>query len=104
MGEDSPVANPEGPRFALDGQRRSRWDEVMHSAEPSVGLPIILILFIGLIALVYFGLWIWSLIHCVQNRYLNDNNRLIGILLIILLGLIGSLVYLFLPRESEPQR
>ena len=61
----------------------------------------------GLFILVGIGsvvLWIWSLIHCIQNRYLTDNNRLIGILLIVLLGLLGSLVYLCLPKEVEPQR
>ncbi|MEM1085556.1 MAG: PLDc N-terminal domain-containing protein [Verrucomicrobiota bacterium] len=58
----------------------------------------------GLIGLVVFGLWLWSLIHCIQNRYLSDSNRLIGILMIVLLGIIGSLVYLFLPKEAEPQR
>jgi hypothetical protein len=68
------------------------------------GAPIIVIIIFSLIALVGFGLWLWSLIHCIQNRYLSDNNRLIGILLIVLLGLIGSLVYLFLPKETEPQR
>jgi|GEM_PF-6580451 len=62
-------------------------------------LPIVL-----LFGVAVFGLWLWSLIHCVQNRYLNDNNRLIGILLIVLLGLLGSLVYLFLPRENQAQR
>ncbi len=67
-------------------------------------VPILFALFAGLVGLALLGLWIWSLIHCVKNRYLNDSNRLIGILLIVLLGLIGSLVYLFLPRETEPQR
>lgn len=57
-----------------------------------------------LIGLAVTAVWIWSLIHCVQNRYLNDNNRLIGILLIVLLGILGSLVYVFLPRESQAQR
>ncbi len=76
----------------------------METVDPSVGLPIFFILFGILIGLATLGLWIWSLIHCIRNRYLSDNNRLIGILLIILLGLIGSLVYLFLPREREPQR
>lgn len=68
------------------------------------GAPIILVLLLVLVGLVGFGLWLWSLIHCIQNRYLSDTNRLIGILLIVLLGLIGSLVYLFLPRESTAQR
>ena len=58
----------------------------------------------GILCIGFLVLWIWSLIHCIQNRYLSDNNRLIGIILIVILGIIGSLVYLFLPRESEPQR
>ena len=68
------------------------------------GAPIIVILVFGLISLVGVGVWLWSLVHCIRNRYLSDNNRLIGIVLICLLGLIGSLVYLFLPKEAEPQR
>jgi hypothetical protein len=66
--------------------------------------PALFILLALLVGVAVFALWLWSLIHCVQNRYLNDNNRLIGILLIVVLGIIGSLVYLFLPRETEPQR
>lgn len=66
--------------------------------------PIIFVIIMLLVGLVGFGLWVWSLVHCIQNRYLSDNNRLVGILLIVLLGLIGSLVYLFLPKEAEAQR
>ena len=69
-------------------------------SETSIGLFGILAVFgIG-----FLVLWIWSLIHCIQNRFLSDNNRLIGIIVIVILGIIGSLVYLFLPRESEAQR
>ncbi|MFC7336322.1 hypothetical protein ACFQY0_03965 [Haloferula chungangensis] len=68
------------------------------------GAPIIVVLIFGLIGLVGVGLWLWSLIHCIQNRYLTDSNRMIGVILICVLSLLGSLVYLFLPRESEPQR
>ena len=62
---------------------------------------IILIFFIGVILLLTFGLWIWSLIHCIRNQRLSDSNRTIGIVLIAILGLIGSFIYLFLPREPE---
>jgi hypothetical protein len=58
----------------------------------------------ALFGIVYFALWLWSLIHCIQNRYLSDNNRLIGIILIVVLGIVGSIVYLFLPREPQAQR
>jgi hypothetical protein len=69
--------------------------------DSSVAFPLILLFLIAL-GVAYVALWIWSLIHCVQNKQLSDNNRLIGILLIVLLGLLGSLVYLFLPRDQEP--
>jgi ABC-type transport system involved in cytochrome c biogenesis permease subunit len=59
---------------------------------------------LAVFGIAFLVLWIWSLIHCIQNRYLSDNTRLIGIILIVILGVIGSLVYLFLPRESEVQR
>ena len=73
--------------------------------EVQVSGPSIAVMFVfGLIVLAYLGLWLWSLIHCIQNRYLSDSNRLIGIVLICLLGLIGSIVYLFLPKETEAQR
>ncbi|MCH7227347.1 hypothetical protein [Haloferula sp. A504] len=60
---------------------------------------IIIFLMLGLV-----GLWVWSLIHCIRNRMLSDSNRIIGIVLIVVLGVIGSAVYLALPRENEPQR
>lgn len=67
----------------------------------SIGLPelIVIALVLGI-----FGLWIWSLIHCITNRFLSDTNRIIGIVLIVVLGILGSLIYLFLPKEREPQR
>ena len=54
-----------------------------------------------LLILATFGLWIWSLIHCIRNQKLTDTNRIIGITLIVLLSLIGSFIYLFLPREES---
>jgi hypothetical protein len=48
-----------------------------------------------------FGLWVWSLIHCITNKRLSDSNRTIGIIMIVFLGLLGSLVYLFLPRDGK---
>lgn len=56
-------------------------------------------LFLILIVLVILGLWLWSLIHCIMNKRLSDTNRIIGIVLIAILGILGSIVYLFLPRE-----
>jgi hypothetical protein len=45
-------------------------------------------------------LWLWSLIHCVQNKKMTDHNRLIAVLLIVFLSLLGSLIYLFMKDGS----
>ncbi len=46
-------------------------------------------------------LWLWSLIHCISNNRLSDTNRVIGIVLIVTLGFLGSILYLFLPRQAH---
>jgi hypothetical protein len=61
-------------------------------------------IFIFVIGAVSLGLWIWSIVHCMKNKQLSDANRIIGIVLIVILGLIGSLVYLFLPRDRKTVR
>lgn len=69
----------------------------------SFALPLFAV-FLALIGIMCFGLWLWSLIHCVGNRRLSDTNRIIGIILIVSLSLLGSLIYLFLPRDQPPPR
>lgn len=56
-------------------------------------------LVVALFGLVAVVLWLWSLVHCIRNKGLSDNMRLIGVLLIVFLGLLGSLIYLVLPRN-----
>jgi len=73
----------------------------MMESGAEIAFPLLFLVLIA-IGIASFVVWIWSLIHCVKNQQLSENNRLIGILLIVLLGLIGSLVYLFLPRDQVP--
>jgi len=63
----------------------------------------ILIIF-GLLVLAVIGLWLWSLIHCINNRRLSDSNRTLGIILIVILGIIGTLIYLGLLRQAPSTR
>jgi len=73
----------------------------MNPVSSNVGIPelIMIITVIGMVLCV-IGLWIWSLIHCIKNTRLSDTNRIIGIVLIVVLGIFGSFIYLFLPRDS----
>ncbi|MCK4543042.1 MAG: PLDc N-terminal domain-containing protein [Spirochaetales bacterium] len=57
-----------------------------------------------LVMFLLFFPWIWSLIHCIRNPRLSYNMRIIGVIIIVVLGIIGSIIYLFLPRDYNPAR
>ena len=46
-------------------------------------------------------LWIWTIIDCITKEPSEGNDKLIWILLIILTGLIGSLIYLIVRRPKR---
>ena len=54
-----------------------------------------------LVLLVIPAVWVYSLVHCIRNKKLSDTNRIIGILLIVLLPILGSINYIFIPREKD---
>ncbi len=49
-----------------------------------------------LISLIGLVLLIWAVVDCVKNETDENNNRLIWILIIILLGWLGALIYYFI--------
>lgn len=65
-------------------------------AQEMVVICLILVLNLG-------GLFamIWGIIHAVKNPTLTENERLIAILLCVLLGLIGALIYYFALRNGS---
>lgn len=44
---------------------------------------------------------IWALVHCCLNKDLSDEERVTGILMIVLLGIIGATLYFFLARSRR---
>jgi hypothetical protein len=61
----------------------------------------LIILVVGL-----FVLWLWMLIDCLKRpddtfAYGGNNAKLIWILVIILTGLIGALIYYFLVKKTS---
>ena len=64
-----------------------------------------LTLFIMIFTMVMFALavllivfWIWMIIDCAQRKFKQENDKIIWILVIVLLGLIGALVYYFVVK------
>ncbi|WP_145313567.1 PLDc N-terminal domain-containing protein [Gimesia fumaroli] len=46
-------------------------------------------------------MWIWMLVDCLKNEPSEGNDKVIWVLLMVFLGIIGSLLYYFIRR---PQR
>lgn len=63
---------------------------------PGIQEIIVIGVILGLLAV-----QIWAIVHCIKNPNLSDTNRIIGVVLIAVLGVIGALIYLFIPRESS---
>ncbi len=66
--------------------------------------PIVFILIIlGIFAFILLSLvmWIWMLVDCLKYEPSEGNEKVIWILLMVFLGIIGSLLYYFIRR---PQR
>lgn len=59
-------------------------------------MELIVLMFTGLVLLIGlagFALWIFSLIHTIQNERLDSTMKLVWVLLIVFLSPIGSILY-----------
>ena len=75
----------------------------MESTAPAISviIPILVMFFMGSIALAFFAFWIWMLIDCAKNEPDEGNNKLIWILIIVFTQLIGALIYYFVQRAER---
>ncbi|MEM9419486.1 MAG: PLDc N-terminal domain-containing protein [Planctomycetota bacterium] len=60
-------------------------------------LVIVPFLIIGIGSFVF---WLWSLIDCVRRDFEGNNDKLIWVLVIVLAGVLGSLIYVFVGRPK----
>jgi Phospholipase_D-nuclease N-terminal len=67
-------------------------------------LPLGVVLVFGLVGLVFSALWIWSLVDALvipdQRWIAAGQSKLLWVLLIVFLGLLGSLLYVVMPRPE----
>lgn len=57
------------------------------------------IFLIVILSLAVFVFWIWTIIDCIRNTNYDDTRRIMWVLIIVLLGFIGSIIYLVMaPR------
>jgi preprotein translocase subunit Sss1 len=65
-------------------------------------LPVIcLFSVLGIVGIGLVVFWIWVLVDCIKNEPSQGNDKLVWVLVILLLGWVGALVYFFARR---PQR
>lgn len=73
----------------------------------AVGLPLLLIGFVVLGALAFgaaiLGFWIWMLIDCAVHTPTENNQKLVWVLVVVLTGWIGALIYFFVQRPKNRQ-
>ena len=56
------------------------------------------------IALAMFAFWIWMLISAIQNKGLNEGEKIAWVLVIALLHVLGAIIYFFVghPKRKTP--
>ncbi|MFP4144730.1 MAG: PLDc N-terminal domain-containing protein [Phycisphaeraceae bacterium] len=64
-----------------------------------------LMMLVGLaVVVVSLVIWIWALVDAVRNPNLDDNTRLVWVLVIIFTQIIGAIIYLVVGRSGPPRR
>ena len=58
-------------------------------------------LFLMLLSLLSLVFWLWALISAIQNPALDDNTRIIWVLIIVLTGVIGAIIYLIVGQPGS---
>ena len=62
------------------------------------GFELLLVLFIMSFGLLSLAFWIWMLVDAAQNRGLDQNERIVWILVVALTHFIGAAIYFFVGR------
>ena len=69
------------------------------AAEAIGGLVCMLVMFVFGIAA--FAIWLWALIDAIRNPSLDGNMKLIWVLVIVITGILGAILYLILGRGKR---
>ena len=66
----------------------------------SVGMfGIVWLLMLGL-SVGVMVLWVWMIVDCVRRQFDDENTRLVWVLIIVLAGWIGAIIYYFVGRKE----
>jgi prolipoprotein diacylglyceryltransferase len=58
-------------------------------------------IFIFAIAILGTIFWIWMIIDCAQRNFKTENDKIVWILVIVLAGLVGAIIYYFVVKTKD---
>jgi uncharacterized membrane protein len=64
--------------------------------------PVCFLFAFGLVGLGVFALWLWMLIDAATRAPTAENVRIVWVLIVILLGPLGAILYLIVQRPKNP--
>jgi TctA family transporter len=76
----------------------------MEVAGMVIGTFLIMVLFflaIAAIAILALVFWILMLVDSIKRKYKDDNDKIVWVLVIVLLGILGAIVYYFVIKRDK---
>lgn len=65
------------------------------------GAEWILILFVFTILLAILGFWVYTIVDVAKSKFADDTSKIVWLLVVLLTGIIGSIVYWIFGRSSR---
>lgn len=78
--------------------------DIMTAFGGAVLLGVLLILFIVALFVFVFVFWILMLVDCVKRDYKHDSDKIVWVLVIVLTGIIGALIYYFIVKAKDKKK
>lgn len=75
--------------------------DIMMGQMPGLGFFVFpLILLVMLISLLLFAAWIWMIVDCAKRKKFRNGDRVMWILLLVLTGILGMVLYYFMEMRK----
>ena len=84
--------------FVSGAMAQGAGDAAGNAAGAAMGIGMMIVW--GVLGCGSLALWIWALVDCIQRTFPGDNDKLIWILVIVLLGGLGAIIYLIVGRQK----
>lgn len=70
------------------------------AATAAVGIAAAWVIFWVVFGVIGFVLFLWALIDCIRRQFPNPNDKVLWLVLIILIGWLGPILYLIIGRKK----